>query len=316
MQISLAKNSEVPLRHQLAEQIVFLITTGQLRRGEEMPSVRALARLLKIHHNTVSEAYQDLVIREWLSRRRGSRLTVGAIPGTTQKIRPTLDELINESIQKAKDMGYSLQALRERVSERLLTQPPDHILVVEEEPGLRMLIRREIQENIDWSVETCSWQAFVKEPGLAIGAQVVAPNHTIGDLKALVPESRPPIPIIYSRADGHLEIISSLKRPSIIAVASISESLLKTARGLLAAAVTRKHVFQEFLLPGDDRLELKGIDLAFCDTVAIPLIGCRKKIRYQLIAPDCFEHLSSALDLSDQHLSSANKPYNDSNGQR
>ena len=76
MQISLTKNSDVPLRQQLAEQIVFLITTGQLSAGEELPSVRALARQVKVHHNTVSEAYQDLVRRNWLTRRRGSRLTV------------------------------------------------------------------------------------------------------------------------------------------------------------------------------------------------------------------------------------------------
>jgi hypothetical protein len=44
MNISLRQDNDVPLRHQLSEQIVFLITTGELRAGEEMPSVRALAR--------------------------------------------------------------------------------------------------------------------------------------------------------------------------------------------------------------------------------------------------------------------------------
>jgi len=48
MQIALTKNSDVPVRQQLAEQIVFLITTGQLQAGEELPSVRALARLSKV----------------------------------------------------------------------------------------------------------------------------------------------------------------------------------------------------------------------------------------------------------------------------
>jgi GntR family transcriptional regulator / MocR family aminotransferase len=57
MQIALSKTSDVPLRQQLTEQIVFLITTGQLHLGEELPSVRALARMSKVHHNTVSEAY-------------------------------------------------------------------------------------------------------------------------------------------------------------------------------------------------------------------------------------------------------------------
>jgi DNA-binding transcriptional regulator YhcF (GntR family) len=44
VQIVLSKHSEVPLREQIAEQIVYLIRTGQLRAGAALPSVRALGR--------------------------------------------------------------------------------------------------------------------------------------------------------------------------------------------------------------------------------------------------------------------------------
>ena len=54
--------------------------TERLRDGELLPSVRELARRLKVHHNTVSEAYQDLVQRKWLERRRGSRLALVGRP--------------------------------------------------------------------------------------------------------------------------------------------------------------------------------------------------------------------------------------------
>lgn len=297
MQITLSRNSDVPLRQQLAEQIVFLITTGQLRAGEELPSVRAMARIVKVHHNTVSEAYQDLVRRSWLTRKRGSRLIVGTNDGTTKPIKPSLDALINETIQRASNMGYSLQALRECVRERLLAQPPDHILVVEEEQGLRELIRQELREHVHFPVETCSWQELVQEPGLAVGAQVLAPNHMVDELKLLVPQNRPPIPITYSRADEHVNLIRGLKDPSIIAVASVSESLLKTARGLLAAAVARKHTYQEFLLSGREQIGLKTIDLVFCDSIAMPLVNCRQKFHYRLIGRDCFEMLYPAIGL-------------------
>ena len=150
MQISLSKNSDVPLRQQLAEQIVFLITTGQLRAGQLLPSVRSLARRVKIHHNTVSEAYQDLVRRNWVTRQRGSRLMVGVRKASSPQSPYSLDELINESIQRAKQMGFSLQALTECVQNRLLAEPADHFLVVEEEPGLREVIRQEVQEKLGW----------------------------------------------------------------------------------------------------------------------------------------------------------------------
>jgi len=73
MDIRISKESEVPVRQQFTEQIYFLIATGKLKSGEALPSVRTLARQLQIHHNTVSEAYQDLVQQAWLVRRRGGK---------------------------------------------------------------------------------------------------------------------------------------------------------------------------------------------------------------------------------------------------
>src|ERR1700733_15573536 len=172
MEISISKSSEVPLRWQVAEQIVIAIATGELRAGERMPSVRALARRVKVHHNTVSEAYQDLVRRKWLTRKPGSRLTVGTGSGASLHAPSNLDELINESILRAKEMGYSLQALRARVRERLMAQPPDHVLVVEQETGLREIIRQEVLEKVGRPVESCSWEQLLKEKGPGVvGAQ-------------------------------------------------------------------------------------------------------------------------------------------------
>ncbi len=296
MQISLSKYSDVPLRQQLAEQIVFLITTGQLRAGQQLPSVRSLARRLKVHHNTVSEAYQDLVRRNWVTRHRGSRLIVGAGKGSSQQSPSSLDELINETIQHAKQMGYSLQALTECVRNRLLAEPADHFLVVEEEPGLREVIRQEVQDKLGWSVESCSPEQFAKEPGLAVGAQVFAPNHIIGELNSRVPQSHPSISIIYSGADQHLDLIRNLKKPSIIAAVSVSESLPKTARSLFAPAIGRRHTFREFLIVQNEGIELRGIDVAFCDSLAMRRVSFRRKIHYCLVASSCFDDLAAAVE--------------------
>jgi len=296
MDISLSKNSDVPLRQQLAEQIVLLITTGQLRPGQQLPSVRALARRAKVHHNTVSEAYQDLVRRGWLTRQRGSRLVVGAHAASGQKSPCSLDELINDSIQRAKQLGYSLQALTECVRNRLLAEPPDHILIVEEELGLREVIRLEVHEKLGWPIEGCSPKQFANQPGLAVGAQVFAPNHIIEELAPLVPQTRPSVSITYSGVDHHLDLIRKLKKPSVIAAVSISESLLRAARGSFAPAIGRRHSFQEFLLPQNKRMDLPGVDVAFCDSVAMSAVNCRRKIHYRLVAPDCIEFLAAAIE--------------------
>jgi hypothetical protein len=57
----------------------------------------------------------------------------------------TLDDLINKTIALARENGYSLQQLRERVRERLLLEAPDHLLVVEQDEGLRDLMREELR---------------------------------------------------------------------------------------------------------------------------------------------------------------------------
>src|SRR5580704_996714 len=121
MDIRIDKRSEVSVRQQLAEQIIFLIATEKVKPGQALPSVRELARRLKIHHNTVSEAYQDLIRRMWLVGRRGSRVTVRAAEEASHRgAESGLDELINTLIRVAREQGHSLQSLRERVRERLL----------------------------------------------------------------------------------------------------------------------------------------------------------------------------------------------------
>ena len=76
MRIKISRESDVPIREQLAAQIVFLIGTGQLKPGDSLPSVRELALRLKVHRNTVSQAYGDPAVRALIQKDHGRRLTV------------------------------------------------------------------------------------------------------------------------------------------------------------------------------------------------------------------------------------------------
>src|SRR5579871_2115924 len=307
MKIAINKESEVPLRQQLAEQIVFLITSGNLRYGEQMPSVRTLARVLKIHHNTVSEAYQDLVHRGWLSRERGSRLTVGMseAPGDGPS---TLDELINETIERAKTLGYSAEMLTDRVRQRLLVEPADCLLVIEEEPELRCIMQAEIAGRFKCELKAMSPQEFLAKP-LMSGAQIVAPRHVIAEVKAAIPIDRPAIPMIYSHGESYGNLVRALKKPSVVAAVSISEGLLRTAEGFLAPAIGRKHSYRGFLLKDTETVDLKGVDLALCDSIAFARVKCRKKIHYGLVAEECMEEIGKAIKRAKTDPSSAtNRP--------
>ena len=294
MQIPLNKNSEVSVHEQLAEQIVFQITTGKLQPSELLPSVRTLARQLRIHHNTVSRSYRDLVSRGWLKRHRGSRLCVGT-PSPAKAAEIDLDQLVNETIRRAFELGFSLQALRSKVFERLCAEPPDHILVVEDEIELRGLICSEIFSRVGKMVKACSTDEFFKKPELSLGAQVVAPEHTLPSLASFVPLNLPCMGLEFADATEHLNLIKALDKPSVVGIASVSKTFLRTARSLLAPVIGRRHSVQEFSLPLRKEDHPEGTDIIFCDSIAMPTIRSRRKIHYRLLANRSLEDLAVAM---------------------
>ncbi len=298
MEIRISKESELPLRQQLAEQIILLIATENLKPGQALPSVRELARRLKIHHNTVSEAYQDLVRRTWLVRQRGAHLVVRSPRALAagRPSKPSLDDLINATIEAARAQGFSLQQLRLRVRERLLAQPPDHILVVEQEPGLRQLLQGEIHEAMRWPAEGCSRDELTRNPGMIFGALVATPHYAVADTEPLAPKDRPAVPIAFSAADEHVERVRKLSEPSMIAVVSVSELFLKAAEACLAPAVGRRHSLAGYLLPLESPHVLRGADVVFCDSLAFRKCKGAKSILYRLIAPTSLQYLSSAME--------------------
>ncbi len=297
MEIRIHKTSDVPLRQQLAEQILLLVVTGKLKPGSLVPSVRELARRLKIHHNTVSEAYQDLVRRKWLVRRRGSHLMVrGLQDGLPVQAPVDLDDIINEAVRRAREEGYTLQALRRRVREILSEEPPDHILVVAQEPGLRLLLQREIQDALSWPVEGCSQGDLANNRGLAIGAQVATPAFALTEVEPLVSKQRPLIPLEFGTPDHLFKEIDQLREPSVIVVVSASNVCLRAADGVLAPVIGDRHSLAKFLWPLEDPAALAGADLILCDSLAIHAVKKKPCVLYRLIDANSMNYLRTAMD--------------------
>jgi DNA-binding transcriptional regulator YhcF (GntR family) len=294
MDIRIDGSSEVPIHRQLTEQVIFMIVTEGIRAGDFMPSVRELARRLKIHHNTVSEAYQDLVKRNWLERRRGSRLVVVPRQITPLTIQwRTLDDLINSTIRVARASGYSMQALRERVRERLLAEAPDHIRVVEQNSGLRELMEEELRAALPWPVRGCSRTELSDNPGIAIGALAITARHAIEHVDVLFRKDRPVVPVGFSAADEHVVRIRRLRKPSVIAVVSASELFLEVARSVLAPAIGNRHQLREILLANENPAAARAADLVFCDSIAKK--RSPKAIHYRLLNRESLEYVDTTM---------------------
>lgn len=72
-------SSGVPVYRQIIDQIRFGIASGQLKLGEQLPTVRALAVELKVNLNTVSKAYKELEIKNILETQQGTGTFINSI---------------------------------------------------------------------------------------------------------------------------------------------------------------------------------------------------------------------------------------------
>ena len=72
----LSRNAAIPIYEQLTSQFILGILSRRIAPGEKLPSVRELARRLKIHPNTVSAVYRTLGGEGWVDQRRGSGVFV------------------------------------------------------------------------------------------------------------------------------------------------------------------------------------------------------------------------------------------------
>lgn len=299
MDIRISRESNVPLRQQIAAQIEYQIAIGKLKPGEALSSVRTLARQLKIHHNTVSQAYQDVAGLRLLSRKKGSRLIVRTPDERAVASHPDLDDLINQTIQTARRHGHTLQELSQRVRERLAEEPHDHILVLSIDPGMCRMLQVEIENAAKYRVKTCTPEELLASPELAFGALVVSPPGVLPMIAEVLPKDRPPITVLYSSAEAHFEVVRKMTRPSLIAVVSISDTFLKTACGVLAPMIGIRHTLIGCLVDEHKNEQIPSADLLFCDAITFPRLSTHSKaknvILHNLISRECLDQIVATM---------------------
>ncbi|HEY6189144.1 MAG TPA: GntR family transcriptional regulator [Pyrinomonadaceae bacterium] len=237
MRLWLAKKSEVPLREQLATQIVLGITSGDLASGERLPSTRELARRFSIHSNTVSAAYRELARRGWVEFRKGSGVYVRSRAGdfALEGDGLELDQLIQTFLQLARDRGFSLDEIRARVKHWLGLQPPDHFLVIEPDEELRRILIAEIKEATMFPVKGASPAECADERVLA-GAAPVALYGQAGRVRDALP---PGSACLFLHSRSVPESLEGQERPgddALIAVVSHWPDFLRWSRTMLLAA--------------------------------------------------------------------------------
>ena len=103
-----------PLYAQLTRAIQFAIATGELRIGEQLPTVRQMAVDLKINANTVAKVYLELERTGIVETRRGVGTFISdrSLPARLDNRRDDhLRDFIDRFIAEAGALGFSLDDL-------------------------------------------------------------------------------------------------------------------------------------------------------------------------------------------------------------
>ena len=103
MDIIISNSSGVPIYEQIEEQIKSQIMTGELAEGEMLPSMRVLAKELKISIITTKRAYEDLERDGFVESIMGKGSFVKAINSDIVKenLMFSIEELLEEAVDKA-----------------------------------------------------------------------------------------------------------------------------------------------------------------------------------------------------------------------
>ena len=120
MDITINLTDGVPIYRQIVNQVKYLVASGLLQPGEELPPIRTLALQLKVTPNTIVKAYGELEIAGAVHKRQGSGTFVseGRPQVALRERRRLIEQRIDALLAEAHQMNFSTDDILRMVRER------------------------------------------------------------------------------------------------------------------------------------------------------------------------------------------------------
>ena len=117
MDIIITNNSEKPIYDQIKEQIKELILKGELKEGDALPSMRLLAKELRISIITTKRAYEELERDGYIESYTGRGSFVKGIKHEVVRegVLYEIEELFEVAVGKARLAKLSYEELEQRL---------------------------------------------------------------------------------------------------------------------------------------------------------------------------------------------------------
>jgi GntR family transcriptional regulator len=120
MQIHVSADDGLPVYKQIFNQVKYLVASGVLRAGEELPPIRTLAGQLVINPNTVARAYRELEHAGIVVKRGtvGTFVSDAPSPFARRERLRVLRLRIDTLLADASHMGVAVDELKDMIDER------------------------------------------------------------------------------------------------------------------------------------------------------------------------------------------------------
>ena len=115
MEIIISNSSSTPIYEQIKNAIIDQIIDGKLAEGEMLPSIRNLARDIKISIMTIKKAYDELEAEGYLISRQGKGTFVA--PRNIELAREAARKEIEEYLFKVVDLAVKFDIDKKEIWE-------------------------------------------------------------------------------------------------------------------------------------------------------------------------------------------------------
>jgi DNA-binding transcriptional regulator YhcF (GntR family) len=120
MDIHISPHDGLPIYLQIVNQVKYLVASGRLAPGEELPAIRVLAEQLVVNPNTVARAYRELEIAGVVEKRRtaGTFVSAAGSPLARRERLKILTKRIDALLAEARQLGVRTEEVVEMIHRR------------------------------------------------------------------------------------------------------------------------------------------------------------------------------------------------------
>src|SRR3954471_7859491 len=120
MNITIHVTDGVPIYRQIVNQVKYLVASGLLQPGEELPPIRTLALQLKVTPNTIVKAYDELETAGVVHKRRGSGTFVSERRSqlAIRERRRIIEKRVDALLAEAHQLNFTADDILRLVEER------------------------------------------------------------------------------------------------------------------------------------------------------------------------------------------------------